>query len=89
MHETVSPNFIAETWNGIIAPPKTPEPIIEKLNAAVRDALADPAARTKFAELGQTIYPPERQNPQALAAQQKADIEKWWPIIKAGNLKGE
>ena len=52
-------------------------------------ALADPAVRAKLAELGQDIYPRERQTPEALGALQKAEIEKWWPIIKAGNIKVE
>jgi tripartite-type tricarboxylate transporter receptor subunit TctC len=83
------PGYLVSLWHGIWLPKGTPADIMAKLNVAVREALADPAARSKFAELGQTIYPPERQNPQALAALQKADIEKWWPIIKAGNLKGD
>ena len=70
-------------------PKGTPKPIMTKLNAAVMDALADPAVRGKLAELGQEIYPRERQTPEALGALQKAEIEKWWPIIKAGNIKME
>ena len=58
-----------------------------KLNSAVRSALADPAVRQRFADQGQEIVPPERQTPQALGAHQKAEIEKWWPIIKAAGIK--
>ena len=53
------------------------------------EALADPAVRAKLADLGQDIYPRERQTPEALGALQKAEIAKWWPIIKAGNIKVE
>jgi len=56
---------------------------------AVVGVLADPAMRAKLAELGQDIYPRDRQTPEALGALQKAEIEKWWPIIKAGNIKVE
>jgi tripartite-type tricarboxylate transporter receptor subunit TctC len=59
------------------------------LNAAVVEALAQPAVRAKLAELGQDIFPREKQTPEALAAFQRAAIEKWWPIIKDGNIKVE
>jgi tripartite-type tricarboxylate transporter receptor subunit TctC len=70
-------------------PKGTPQPIMEKLNAAVVEALADPAVRTKLGSIGQDIFPPERQNPQALDAHQKAEIAKWWPLIKAAEIKVE
>jgi tripartite-type tricarboxylate transporter receptor subunit TctC len=76
-------------WHGLWMPRGTPKPIIAKLNAGVIDALAEPAMRTKLAELGQEIYPRERQTPEALGALQKSEIEKWWPIIKDGNIKVE
>ena len=63
--------------------------IIATLNAAVVDALADPAVRQRLAELGQEIPPREQQTPEALSAFHKAEIEKWWPIIKAANIKAE
>jgi hypothetical protein len=54
------------------------------------DALADPVARRRLTdELGQEIPPPEQQTPQALYAYQKAEIEKWWPMIKAANIRPE
>jgi len=70
-------------------PRGTPKDIMARLNAAVVEALAEPAMRAKLAELGQDVYPRERQTPAALAALQRADIEKWWPIIKDGNIKVE
>jgi tripartite-type tricarboxylate transporter receptor subunit TctC len=76
-------------WGGVFAPKGTPRTVIAKLNAALVDALADPAVRQKFSDLGQEIFPRERQTPEALGALQKAEIEKWWPIIKAANLKAE
>ncbi len=65
------------------------EDVIARLNAAVVDALADPAVRQRLAELGQEIVAREQQTPEALGALQKAEIEKWWPILKAANIKGE
>jgi tripartite-type tricarboxylate transporter receptor subunit TctC len=63
--------------------------VIAKLNSAAATALADPAARRQLANIGQEVVPREQQTPEALAALQKADIEKWWPIIKAANIKAE
>ena len=53
------------------------------------DALDEPAVRARLAEIGQEIFPREQQTPEALGALQRAEIEKWWPIIKAANIKGE
>jgi tripartite-type tricarboxylate transporter receptor subunit TctC len=76
-------------WFGLFAPKGTPRDIIDKLNMAVVEAMAEPAARSRFADLGMEIFPPERQTPEALAAMQKADAEKWWPLIREFRLKGE
>jgi tripartite-type tricarboxylate transporter receptor subunit TctC len=76
-------------WFGLFAPKGTPRDIIGKLNAAVVEALTDPNVRQRLTELGQDIPPREQQSPEALAAFHKADTEKWWPIIKAANIKGE
>jgi len=70
-------------------PKGTPQPIMDKLNAAVAEALADPTVRGKLASIGQDIFPPDRQNGQALDAHQKAEIAKWWPLIKAAEIKVE
>ena len=76
-------------WFGIWAPARTPKDIVAKLNAAVRDALSDPGVAVRLAEIGQEIFLRSEQTPEALSALQKAEIEKWWPIIKAANIKVE
>jgi tripartite-type tricarboxylate transporter receptor subunit TctC len=74
-------------WFGFFAPKGTPQDIIAKLNDAMVAALADPAIRARFAELGLDVASREQQTPQGLAAFHKAEIEKWWPIIKAAGIK--
>jgi len=81
------PKLYVSIWYGLWAPKGTPKDVVAKLNAAVKDALADPGVRAKLEALGQVIPPPDQQTPQALAAHQKAEIEKWWPIVKAANIK--
>jgi tripartite-type tricarboxylate transporter receptor subunit TctC len=76
-------------WYGLWAPKGTPKAIIARLNAAITEAYADPALRSRIAEFGQDIFPREQQTPEALAAFHKAEIEKWWPIIRAAGIKGE
>jgi len=76
-------------WNGLFAPKGTPKDIIGKLNAAAVQALADPAVRSRLADLGQEVFPPEQQTPEALGALVKADAEKWWPIIRELGIKAE
>jgi tripartite-type tricarboxylate transporter receptor subunit TctC len=83
------PEFHMSVWGGLFAPKGTPKDVIAKLNAAAVDALADPSVRARLADLGQEIFPRAQQTPEALAALQKAEIEKWWPIIKAANIKAE
>ena len=76
-------------WYGLWVPKGTPKEVKAKLNAAVVDALADLKVRQQLTDLGQVIPPRKQQTPEALAAYQKAEIEKWWPIVKAANMKGE
>jgi len=83
------PAFHISTWFALFAPKATPKAVIAKLNAAVVDALADPAVRTRLADLGQEIPPLGQQTPDALGAFHKAAIDKWWPIIKAAGVKAE
>jgi tripartite-type tricarboxylate transporter receptor subunit TctC len=74
-------------WAALFAPHGTPPDIINKLNAAIVEALADPVVRSRLTEFGGEILPREQQTPQALAVMQKADAEKWWPIMKAAGIK--
>jgi len=83
------PGLYSSIWFGIWAPKGTPSDLIARLNGAVIDALADPTVRQRLADLGQEIPPREQQTPQALRAHQRAEIEKWWPIVKAANVKAD
>jgi tripartite-type tricarboxylate transporter receptor subunit TctC len=83
------PGLHVSLWGALWAPKATPRPIIDRLNAAVIDALSDPTARQRLVDLGEKIPAREQQTPEALAAHHKAEIEKWWPIIKAAEIKGE
>jgi tripartite-type tricarboxylate transporter receptor subunit TctC len=87
--EAGMPEFYLALWRAIFAPKGTPAGIIAKLNAAVTSALADPAVRTRLADLGVEIAPSDQQTPEALKAFQKAEVEKWWPIIKAADIRGQ
>jgi tripartite-type tricarboxylate transporter receptor subunit TctC len=80
--------FYASLWFGLWAPKDTPKDIVAKLNGAVVEALADPEVRNRIAELGPQIVPREQQEPNALAALQRAEADRWWPIIKAANIRG-
>jgi tripartite-type tricarboxylate transporter receptor subunit TctC len=83
------PGFYGALWHGLWAPKGTPPDVIAKINAAVKQALADPAVIKRLADLGQEIVPVEQQNPAALAAFQQAEMDRWYPIVKAANMKGE
>jgi len=81
------PGFIASLWYGLWVPKNTPKDIIATLNATMVQVLANPAVKQRFEELGIEITPLQQQSPEALRAYQKAEAERWWPIIKASNIK--
>jgi tripartite-type tricarboxylate transporter receptor subunit TctC len=81
------PGFHMTLWSGLWVAKDTPKPIIAQLNGAAVDALNDPAVRTKLENLGLQMPPPDQLAPQALGTLQKAEIAKWWPMIKAANVK--
>ncbi len=87
--EAGMPGLYTAVWHGIWAPKGTPRDINIKLNAAIVDALADDAVRRRFTDLGQDIPPRNEQTPQALARHHKAEIDKWWPLMKAAGIKAE
>jgi tripartite-type tricarboxylate transporter receptor subunit TctC len=87
--ETGVPGLYMSGWFGFWAPKGTPRDVIGKLNAAMTQVLAEPSLKAKFAELGLDVASAQQQTPEGLAAFQKAEIEKWWPIIKAAGVKAE
>jgi len=84
--ETGVPGLYMSGWFGFFAPKGTPKDIIAKLNAATVEALADPAVQKRFTEFGLDVAPRAQQTPEGLAAFQKAEIDKWWPIIKDAGI---
>src|SRR3954466_7390067 len=87
--ESGVPGLYMSGWFGFFAPKGIPKDVVAKLNGAMMQVLADPTTKAKFAELGLDVASKEQQTPEGAAAFQKAEIEKWWPIIKAANIKGE
>jgi tripartite-type tricarboxylate transporter receptor subunit TctC len=87
MDEVGAPGMYISFWNGLWVPKDTPKDIVAKLDAAVVEALADPSVRQRLTELGHVIATPEEQTPQGLRTFHKAELDKWWPIIKAANIK--
>jgi len=83
------PGFNASLWYGLWAPKGTPPEIIAKLNAVMLEVLAQEETRKRFADLGLATLPRAQQTPQALATFQKAEADRWWPIIKAANIRGQ
>jgi tripartite-type tricarboxylate transporter receptor subunit TctC len=81
------PGFHVELWSAVWVPKGTPKDIVAKLNAAVVEALADPAVRKRYADVGLEAPPRDKQTPEALATHQRAEVKKWWPMIKAANIK--
>ena len=89
MIESGVPGLSISFWHGLWTTKGTPKEVVDRLDAAVINALADPAVRQRLETLGQVIFPRNQQNPKALAAYNKAEIEKWWPIIKTADIKLE
>ena len=87
--EAGMPGFTASFWYGIWAPKDTPREIVARLNAVMLEVLAHPETRKRFADLGLDTPPAAQQTPDALRAFQKSEADKWWPIIKAANIKGQ
>lgn len=83
------PGFYFSFWHAFWAPKGTPKAVVARLNEAVASALADPMTRKRLTDIAQDIFPREQQSPEALLAYHKAEIEKWWPIIKAANIRAE
>jgi tripartite-type tricarboxylate transporter receptor subunit TctC len=83
------PGLYALNWQAAFLPKNAPKDVVAKLNAAIVAALADASVQTRLAGIGQQIFPRDELTPEALAAFQKAEVEKWWPIIRAANLKAE
>lgn len=89
MDEAGAPGLYISFWHGFWVPKGTPKEIVARLDAAVVDTLADATVRRRLTDLGLVIATREEQTPEALAAHHKAEIEKWWPIMKAANIKAE
>ena len=81
------PGFHVSLWSGMWVPKGTPKEIVGKLNEAIRAALDDPAVQKRYSELGLEPPSPAQRTPEALRAHQKAEVQKWWPVIKAANVK--
>jgi tripartite-type tricarboxylate transporter receptor subunit TctC len=89
MDEAGLPDMHVSVWGGLWAAKNTPKPVIERLSAAVMAALADPTVKQRLLDIGYEVPPREEQTPAALAAYQRAEIARWWPIIKAAGIKAD
>lgn len=89
MDEAGLPGFYMAVWHGMWLPSGAAPAVAARLNTAIMEALADSTVRQRLADLGQEIPPREQQSPDALRAHHKAEIDKWWPVIKAAGIKVE
>jgi tripartite-type tricarboxylate transporter receptor subunit TctC len=87
--ESGVPGLYMSGWFGFFGPRGLPKDVVARLNRAMVETLADPTVRKRFTDLGLDVASKEQQTPEGLAAFQAAEIKKWWPIIKAANIKGE
>ena len=87
MIESGVPGLSISFWHGLWTTKGTPKEVVDKLDAAVVAALGNPAVRQRLEGLGQVVFPADQQNPQALFAYHKAELDKWWPIIKSAGIK--
>ena len=87
--EAGAPGVSLPFWHGLWAPKATPKDVVDRLDDAVKSALAEPTVRDRITQIGQVIFPVDQQNPAALAAYQTAEIKKWWPIIKAAGITAQ
>lgn len=87
--EAGAPGLYVSYWHGMWAPKGTPKDVVAKLSAAAMAALADAGVKKRLSDVGHDVWPREQQSPEALAAHHKAEIEKWWPIIRASGLKAQ
>ncbi|HJY76103.1 MAG TPA: tripartite tricarboxylate transporter substrate-binding protein [Burkholderiales bacterium] len=87
--EAGMPGYYMAVWHALWVPRGTPPAVVARLNSAMVDAAADDHARKRLTDIGQEILPREKQTPEALGAHQKAEIEKWWPIIKSAGIKAD
>ena len=87
--ETGVPGLYMSGWFGFFAPKGLPKDVLAKLNGAMKQALADPTVKSRFAELGLDVASAEQQTPEGLAKFQQVEIDKWWPIIKSSGAKPE
>ena len=89
MIESGIPGAVITFWHGLWTTNGTPKDVVDRLDAAMMTALANPNVQQHLATLGQVIFPVSQQNPAALAAFHKAEIDKWWPVIKGAGIKAE
>src|SRR5258706_3824041 len=83
------PGFYMSVWHAFWAPKGTPKEVVNRLNAALVETLADPAVQKRLQDLGQELFTREQQTPEALRAWHKAEIDKWWPLIRTANIRAE
>lgn len=87
--EAGMPGFYVQNWNGIFAPKGTPKDVVSKVNLAIASTLDNATVRSRIAQFGLDVFPPERRGPSELVMFQRAEIDKWWPLIKVANVKGQ